>query len=185
VPVRDKPVTIRSARQAAANGFGFCPEDRKSAGIIASASVRENMVLALQAQRGWLHPRLARSRTRSPPASSSSWPSRPGTGAAHPVSLRGQPAKGAARPLAAHQTQFLILDEPTRGIDVGAHAEIIRLIESLCANGLALLVISSELEELVGYADRVIVLRDRKQVAELATDALSVPAIMNAIACEA
>ncbi|MGY2436896.1 ATP-binding cassette domain-containing protein, partial [Escherichia coli] len=43
--VRDKPVTIRSARQAAANGFGFCPEDRKSAGIIASASVRENMVL--------------------------------------------------------------------------------------------------------------------------------------------
>ena len=63
--------------------------------------------------------------------------------------------------------QFLILDEPTRGIDVGAHAEIIRLIESLCANGLALLVISSELEELVGYADRVIVLRDRKQVAEL------------------
>ncbi|WP_429030413.1 ATP-binding cassette domain-containing protein [Aeromonas media] len=81
--------------------------------------------------------------------------------------------------------QFLILDEPTRGIDVGAHAEIIRLIESLCANGLALLVISSELEELVGYADRVIVLRDRKQVAELATDALSVTAIMNAIACEA
>ena len=50
--------------------------------------------------------------------------------------------------------QFLILDEPTRGIDVGAHAEIIRLIETLCADGLALLVISSELEELVGYADR-------------------------------
>ncbi|STL28101.1 sugar transport system ATP-binding protein [Escherichia coli] len=48
--------------------------------------------------------------------------------------------------------QFLILDEPTRGIDVGAHAEIIRLIETLCADGLALLVISSELEELVGYA---------------------------------
>ncbi len=78
--------------------------------------------------------------------------------------------------------KFLILDEPTRGIDVGAHAEIIRLIESLCANGLALLVISSELEELVGYADRVIVLRDRKQVAEIQTEELSVPAIMQAIA---
>ncbi|BBU87285.1 hypothetical protein EIMP300_86850 [Escherichia coli] len=63
--------------------------------------------------------------------------------------------------------QFLILDEPTRGIDVGAHAEIIRLIETLCADGLALLVISSELEELVGYADRVIIMRDRKQVAEI------------------
>ena len=66
--------------------------------------------------------------------------------------------------------QFLILDEPTRGIDVGAHAEIIRLIETLCADGLALLVISSELEELVGYADRVIIMRDRKQVAEIPLD---------------
>ncbi|MBC7177974.1 MAG: ATP-binding cassette domain-containing protein [Klebsiella pneumoniae] len=78
--------------------------------------------------------------------------------------------------------QFLILDEPTRGIDVGAHAEIIRLIETLCADGLALLVISSELEELVGYADRVIILRDRRQVAEIPLAELSVPAIMNAIA---
>ncbi len=78
--------------------------------------------------------------------------------------------------------QFLILDEPTRGIDVGAHAEIIRLIETLCADGLALLVISSELEELVGYADRVIIMRDRKQVAEIPLAELSVPAIMNAIA---
>ena len=78
--------------------------------------------------------------------------------------------------------KVLILDEPTRGIDVGAHAEIIRLIETLCADGLALLVISSELEELVGYADRVIIMRDRQQVAELALSELSVPAIMNAIA---
>lgn len=78
--------------------------------------------------------------------------------------------------------KVLILDEPTRGIDVGAHAEIIRLIETLCADGLALLVISSELEELVGYADRVIIMRDRKQVAEIPLDKLSVPAIMNAIA---
>ena len=81
-----------------------------------------------------------------------------------------------------YRPQFLILDEPTRGIDVGAHAEIIRLIETLCADGLALLVISSELEELVGYADRVIIMRDRKQVAEIPLAELSVPAIMNAIA---
>ncbi|CCJ99583.1 Putative sugar ABC transport system, permease protein YtfT [Cronobacter malonaticus 507] len=63
-----------------------------------------------------------------------------------------------------------------------AHAEIIRLIETLCADGLALLVISSELEELVGYADRVIILRDRQQVAEIPLEDLSVGAIMNAIA---
>ena len=78
--------------------------------------------------------------------------------------------------------QFLILDEPTRGIDVGAHAEINRLLETLCAEGLALLVLSSELEELVDYADRVIILRDRKKVAEIPLEALSVTAIMNAIA---
>ena len=184
--MRDKPVTIRSARQAAANGFGFCPEDRKSAGIIASASVRENMVLACKPSGAGCDPCLARSRTRSQPASSSSWPSRPrGRSSPSSFSLRGNQQKVLLARWLLTRPQFLILDEPTRGIDVGAHAEIIRLIESLCANGLALLVISSELEELVGYADRVDRPSRRKQVAELATDALSVPAIMNAIACEA
>ncbi|MNE66301.1 Xylose import ATP-binding protein XylG [compost metagenome] len=84
----------------------------------------------------------------------------------------------------ATKPRFLILDEPTRGIDVGAHAEIIRLIERLCDEGLALLVISSELEELAGYADRIVVLRDRKHVAQLEHDAITVPAIMQAIAVQ-
>ncbi|BBG89300.1 ATP-binding cassette domain-containing protein [Aeromonas caviae] len=184
--VRDKPVTIRSARQAAAHGFGFCPEDRKSAGIIASASVRENMVLALQAQRGWLRP-LSRKEQDEITARLIAQLAIKTPGPEQPIQFLsgGNQQKVLLARWLLTKPQFLILDEPTRGIDVGAHAEIIRLIESLCANGLALLVISSELEELVGYADRVIVLRDRKQVAELATDALSVPAIMNAIACEA
>jgi len=65
---------------------------------------------------------------------------------------------------------------------VGAHAEIIRLIETLCADGLALLVISSELEELVGYADRVIILRDRRQITEIPLASLSVSAVVKAIA---
>ena len=184
--VRGKPVTIRSARQAAANGFGFCPEDRKNAGIIASASVRENMVLALQAQRGWLRP-LPRKEQDEITARLIEQLAIKTPGPEQPIQFLsgGNQQKVLLARWLLTKPQFLILDEPTRGIDVGAHAEIIRLIESLCANGLALLVISSELEELVGYADRVIVLRDRKQVAELATDALSVPAIMNAIACEA
>ncbi|MNY40341.1 Arabinose import ATP-binding protein AraG [compost metagenome] len=84
----------------------------------------------------------------------------------------------------ATKPRFLILDEPTRGIDVGAHAEIIRLIEKLCDEGLALLVISSELEELVGYADRIVVLRDRKHVAQLEHNAITVPAIMQVIAAQ-
>ena len=62
---------------------------------------------------------------------------------------------------------FLILDEPTRGIDVGAHAEIVRTINRLRDDGMALLVISSELEEVVAYSSRIVVMRDRAMVAEL------------------
>src|SRR5699024_7496797 len=82
----------------------------------------------------------------------------------------------------ATNPEFLILDEPTRGIDVGAHAEIIRLIESLCENGMSLIVISSELEELVAYSSRVIVLRDRAHVAELTGESVATGAIIEAIA---
>jgi simple sugar transport system ATP-binding protein len=84
----------------------------------------------------------------------------------------------------ATKPRLLILDEPTRGIDVGAHAEIIRLIRQLCADGLALLVISSEIEEVVTYADEVIVLRDRAHVITLRGDAITVPAVLSTIAAE-
>jgi simple sugar transport system ATP-binding protein len=176
-------VSIRSARQASALGFGFCPEDRKTDGIIAAASVRENIILALQAQRGWL--RLIPKKEQDNIAArfiqqlGIKTPS-----AEQPIQFLsgGNQQKVLLARWLLTKPQFLILDEPTRGIDVGAHAEIIRLIESLCADGLALLVISSEQEELVGYADRVIVLKDRKQVAEIPTEELSVPAIMKAIA---
>ena len=63
--------------------------------------------------------------------------------------------------------RVLILDEPTRGIDVGAHAEIVTLIRGLCAQGLALLVASSELDELIAVSHRIVVLRDRKKVGEI------------------
>jgi monosaccharide-transporting ATPase len=78
--------------------------------------------------------------------------------------------------------KVLILDEPTRGIDVGAHAEIINIMKRLCQQGMALLVISSELAEVVDYSHRIIVLRDRKKIAELERDQISENAIMQAIA---
>ena len=82
----------------------------------------------------------------------------------------------------ATNPNFLILDEPTRGIDVGAHAEIIRLIEELCAGGMSLLVISSELDELVAYSHRVIVVRDRRHVAELAGSEITTDNMVRSIA---
>ena len=78
----------------------------------------------------------------------------------------------------------MVLVIATRGIDVGAHAEIIRLIRELCDDGLALLVISSELDEIVTYSDRVVVLRDRAHVEELAGEAIDVTNILAAIAAD-
>src|SRR6266404_4155514 len=84
----------------------------------------------------------------------------------------------------AMQPKLLILDEPTRGIDVGAKAEIERLIASLCSEGMALLFISSELEEVVRDSHRVIVLRDRRKVGELRGEEIELSRIMRLIAAE-
>ncbi|KOC90862.1 galactofuranose ABC transporter, ATP-binding protein YtfR [Winslowiella iniecta] len=181
--IKGKKRTIRTPAQASRLGMGFCPEDRKTDGIIGAASVRENIILALQAQRGWLRPIKRREQQQIAERFIKSLGIRT-PHAEQPVELLsgGNQQKVLLSRWLVTRPQFLILDEPTRGIDVGAHAEIIRLIESLCADGLALLVISSELEELVGYADRVLILRDRQQVAEIPLEQLSVAAIVNAIA---
>lgn len=142
-----------------------------------------NIILALQAQRGWLRPISRKEQQEIAERFIRQLGIRtPSTEQPIEFLSGGNQQKVLLSRWLLTRPQFLILDEPTRGIDVGAHAEIIRLIETLCADGLALLVISSELEELVGYADRVIIMRDRKQVAEIPLAELSVPAIMNAIA---
>ena len=181
--IKGKQQNLRSPHQASVLGIGFCPEDRKTDGIIAAASVRENIILALQAQRGWLRPISRKEQQEIAERFIRQLGIRtPSTEQPIEFLSGGNQQKVLLSRWLLTRPQFLILDEPTRGIDVGAHAEIIRLIETLCADGLALLVISSELEELVGYADRVIIMRDRKQVAEIPLAELSVPAIMNAIA---
>lgn len=178
-----KEVMIRSPHKASVLGLGFCPEDRKTDGIIGAASVRENIILALQAQHGWYRPIPKKKQedivNRYVKQLGIKTPS-----IDQPINLLsgGNQQKVILARWLLTKPKLLILDEPTRGIDVGAHSEIIRLIESLCADGLALLVISSELEELVGYADRVVVLKDKKHVAEIPIEELSVPAIMEAIA---
>ena len=75
--IKGKPQTLRSPHQASCLGVGFCPEDRKTDGIIAAASVRENIIPALQAQRGWLRPIPVKSKTPSPSALSASSASAP------------------------------------------------------------------------------------------------------------
>jgi monosaccharide-transporting ATPase len=82
----------------------------------------------------------------------------------------------------AVEPKLLLLDEPTRGIDIGAHAEILQLIRQLCQQGMSLLVTSSELEELTAFSSKIVVMRDRKKVAELSGDELKPDRIMAAIA---
>lgn len=183
IEIDNQAVRLDSPRDAIAHGFGYCPEERKTDGVVGELSIRENIILALQAQRGWLRPlrfaeqaRIAQRfiellDIRTPDAE-------------RPIGLLsgGNQQKALLARWLATKPRLLILDEPTRGIDVGAHAEIVRLIRSLCADGLALLVVSSELEEITTYADRVLVLRDRSQVGTLEGEAITVSEIMRIIA---
>jgi len=179
----DRPLDLSSPRAAIREKFGFCPEDRKVDGIVGDLSVRENIALALQARRGWARPlsrgeqdRLADHYIKALDIRTSD--------REKPIRLLsgGNQQKAILARWLATNPDFLILDEPTRGIDVGAHAEIIRLIEELCGKGMSLIVISSELEELVAYSSRVLVLRDRAHVAELAGERVTTGAIVEAIA---
>ena len=185
VQVAGEKVRVGSPRDAVGLGFGYCPEERKTEGIIAELSVRENIVLALQARRGWMKPLSRREQDEIARHFITLLDIRPAD-PERPIGLLsgGNQQKALLARWLATKPRLLILDEPTRGIDVGAHAEIIRLIRQLCADGLALLVISSEIEEVATYADEVIVLRDRAHVITLRGDAITVPAVLSTIAAE-
>lgn len=176
-------VRITSPESAIRHGFGFCPEERKSDGIIGDFSVSENIALALQARQGWARPISSRDKRSLADEYIRSLDIRPPDPDRPIKFLSGGNQQKAilARWLATHP-RLLILDEPTRGIDIGAHAEILKMIEKLCAEGMSLVVISSELEELTAVAHRVIVLADRRHVAELTGEAITADNIMKAIA---
>lgn len=183
ITVAGKHVSITSPRAAIASGFAFCPEDRKTDGIVGDLSVRENIIFALQAQRGWARP-LSRSEQEAIADRYIAALDIRTSDREKPIKFLsgGNQQKVLLARWLATNPRFLILDEPTRGIDVGAHAEIIRLIIELCERGMALLVISSELGELVGYSSRVVVLRDRKMIAELTGEQVTTDQIMKTIA---
>lgn len=177
------PINIRNPRAAIAAGFGFAPEDRKTDGIVADLTIRENIVLALQASKGWMRPIPRAEQNRLADEYIEKLDIRT-TGREKPIGelSGGNQQKVILARWLAMNPRFLILDEPTRGIDVGAHAEIVRLIRALNEKGMSLLVISSELEELIAVSDRIIVVRDRRHVAELAGDQMTTDTIVRAIA---
>ena len=150
-------------------GVALCPEDRKAGGIVDDLTVRENIVLAMQASKGWLKylslPEQYEYAERYIRLLNIATPS-----ADQPVkNLSGgnQQKVILARWLAINP-QVLILDEPTRGIDVGTKAEIQKLVLTLAEEGKACVFISSELEEVLRTSHRIVVLREREKVAEFA-----------------
>lgn len=178
-------LSLRNPAQAVAAGFGFCPEDRKADGIFGDLSVRENIIIALQAKLGWLR---ALSRDEQDEVAGRFAEALDIRAANHDMPVRllsgGNQQKVILARWLAIDPSLLILDEPTRGIDVGAHAEIVRTINRLREDGLALLVISSELDEVVAYSSRVVVMRDREMVAELTGNEISPAVIVQAIAAQ-
>ncbi|WP_115717533.1 sugar ABC transporter ATP-binding protein [Gallaecimonas mangrovi] len=177
------PLKLAKASDAIRAGIALCPEDRKADGIIGPLSIRENIILALQARQGWW--RYIRPAKQQAMAEDFIKKFRVATpDASKPIGelSGGNQQKVILARWLATDPKLLILDEPTRGIDIGAHSEILKLIKALCQNGMSLLVASSELEELVAFANRVVVMRDRKKVAELSGSEISQQSIMHAIA---
>jgi monosaccharide-transporting ATPase len=179
----DAEISISSPRKAIAHRFGFCPEDRKAEGIIPDLTVRENIILALQGSKGAFRALSKKQQTEIVNKYIQALEIKTPSLEQLLKNLSGgnQQKVIVARWLASNP-RLLILDEPTRGIDVGTKAEIQKLILDLSREGRAILFISSELEEVVRCSDRVVVLRDRKKLAELVGEQITEDEIMHTIA---
>jgi len=186
IRVNGKPAKIRKPKDAMKLGIGYLPEDRKQDGIVEDLSVRENIILALQVLKGFFRPfsraeaeefadkyiKLLGIKTASMDTPIKS------------LSGGNQQKAILARWLLTNP-QYLILDEPTRGIDVGTKVEIQKLILKLAEEGVSVTFISSEIQEMLRTCSRLIVMRDRKVVGELKGEEMTQDNIMHMIAGEA
>ncbi len=150
-------------------GIALCPEDRKAEGVVGDLTIRENIILALQARYGWF--KFLNRQKQNEIAQEYIQLLGIATPSAEQLVKNlsgGNQQKVILARWLATQPQVLILDEPTRGIDVGAKAEIQKLVLDLAEQGKSCVFISSELEEVLRISHRVVVLRDHKKAAEYA-----------------
>ncbi|MFU8850211.1 sugar ABC transporter ATP-binding protein [Micromonospora sp. SL1-18] len=182
--VDGRPVTIRGPVAAIDRNIAFCSENRRTEGLVGDLSVRENIILAMQAARGWLRPVPRRRQdelVRRYVEALSIRPNNPD------MPVRNLSGGNQQKVLLARwlitEPRLLILDEPTRGIDIGAKTEIQRLVVQLSDGGMAVLFISAELEEVLRLSHKVAVMRDRQLVTQLANDdSLDAERVMHVIA---
>ncbi|MBP3210417.1 MAG: sugar ABC transporter ATP-binding protein [Oscillospiraceae bacterium] len=181
--INGKRVSIKKPLDAIKAKLAFCPEDRKRDGIIGDLSIRENIALALQARRGFLHPisRQEQNELADKYIKLLSIATPDAEKKIGDLSGGNQQKVILARWMAT-QPDLLILDEPTRGIDVGAKAEIQRLMLEMCNDGVSVIFISSELEEIIRCSNRIIVMRDGKKVGEVKGEECTQQTLLSIIA---
>jgi simple sugar transport system ATP-binding protein len=169
--VNGSKVAIRTPRAAIAHRFAFTSENRKDEGVFGELTVRDNLVLALQARRGFARPLSAKAKNDLVDKYMEALDIRPRRPDALMKNLSGgnQQKVLLARWLIT-EPELFILDEPTRGIDIGAKAQIQQLVTDLAADGMAVLFISAELDEVSRVSHRIAVMRDRHNVAQVDSD---------------
>lgn len=171
INIKGKPIKLNSPKQAVSKGVAFCSENRKTEGVIGELTIRENIILAMQGIRGWFKylPRKKQIEIAdkyidllniNPPNPEQ---------IVNNLSGGNQQKVLLARWLLT-DPDLLILDEPTRGIDIGAKAEIQKLMVDLSKQGMSILFVSAELDEIFRTCQKIVVLRDRKKVAEIEND---------------
>ncbi|GAA5026330.1 sugar ABC transporter ATP-binding protein [Microbacterium fluvii] len=185
IEVRGRHARITAPRHAIDRRIAFSSEDRRAEGIVGELTVAENIILGIQAKRGALRPVRRAERDAIVDEYIAALGVRPADPNALVRNLSGgnQQKVLLARWLAT-APQLIILDEPTRGIDVGAKADIQRKVAELSERGLAVVFISSELEEVLRIAQRVAVMRDRRKIGELASHDTEVGTLVDFIAQE-
>jgi rhamnose transport system ATP-binding protein len=166
--VRGEPCTIRSPRDAVDLGIAYVPEDRRRHGVVLEMPVGQNISLAVHRRLftgGWL-------RFRAERTTAENFIRRLAIKTAGPEAAAGNLSGGNQQKVAlarwlATEPRILILDEPTQGVDVGAKSEIHRIIRQLANEGLAVILISSDLPEIIGMSDRIGVMREGRLVTVL------------------
>lgn len=181
--VKANKIHMSMPLQAMKAGMAFCPENRKDEGIIADLSVRENIIIAFQAKKGVF--KLLSKKEQE--AFTDRYIDLLQIKTAHrdvPIKQLsgGNQQKVILGRWLLTQPDFLILDEPTRGIDIGTKTEIQKLVVKLASEGMSVMFISSEIEEMLRTCNRMAILRDGQKVGELEEHELSEENIMKAIA---
>ena len=183
--MKEGKTLFKSPRDAINRLIAFCPEDRKRNGIINDLSVRENIILAMQAKHGIFNSiPLKKQKLLAEQFIKTLDIVTPNQDVSVGSLSGGNQQKVILARWLVTNPQLLILDEPTRGIDVRAKAEIMNLAMNLCNEGMALVFISSELDEVIRCSDRIAIMRERRKIAEISGADLSADKILRAITAD-